>query len=463
MLLESQFQDWSKYVSGDPMLRAAVEVLAVLSEHGKAYIVGGAVRDIILGNEPHDVDIATNVPMEKIEELFKAHDIGKNKTFGIVVIEHRGYQFEVAQFRSDGEYLDGRRPETIEIVPDFKDDAVRRDFTINAMAIDKDGNILDYFDGQKDIKNRVLKTVGDPEKRFSEDYLRILRSVRLSNRLDFEIDPQTKEAMKAGSSKVKDLSVERVTQELVKMASQSGTKFARAIRTLYETGILQYILPEVVKMEEFEHDPETHPEGGVLEHTLKALEQNDVADPIINLALLLHDIGKIKTYKKEGAKISYLGHAKEGVELIEEIAKRLKLDNETKEALVFAAENHMKIHDLLQMSNSKVVSLMNNKNWNVLFNVAKCDASCRKQMFDAAEWTKIVEKVDMLSKKYKNEDVKKQIKKVVDGKWVMELLGLKPGKAVGEAINKTMSWILDNNIDINDVEKIKTYILAQKI
>ena len=261
-------KDFSEYQHKNPYLKKAVEVLKILEEHGKAYIVGGAVRDIVLGKDFDDVDIATNVPMDKIEELFPTHDIGANKDFGVVVIEYKGENIEVAQFRSDGTYTDGRRPDKIEIVPDFKDDASRRDFTINSLGLDSDGNIIDYFDGMKDIKNKVLRTVGNPSDRFGEDYLRMLRAIRFSTRLGFKLDPETKKAIKNGSANINDIAGERIQKEIVKMAKQEGTKFADAIVELDETGLLDEILPEIVKLKEFKHNLKFHPEGAYVRKIL---------------------------------------------------------------------------------------------------------------------------------------------------------------------------------------------------
>ena len=174
-------KDWNKYVRRNKMLASAVTVLKKITKSKyKAYIVGGAVRDIVLGNKPKDVDIATNMPIDELAKLWKLADIGKSKDFGIVIIKEGGQMFEVAQFREDGKYIDGRRPESVKVTGSFEKDVARRDFTINAMGIDIKGNIIDYFDGRKDIKDKILRTVGDPMKRFSEDKLRIMRAARFS-------------------------------------------------------------------------------------------------------------------------------------------------------------------------------------------------------------------------------------------------------------------------------------------
>lgn len=268
-LTEEKVKDFNSYIQRIPMLDVGIEVLKKLERFGDAYIVGGAVRDIILGEDPKDIDIATNTPMEKVEELFKTFDIGKNKDFGINVIKYKGFEFEIAQFREDGSYKDGRRPSSVILNVPFKSDAERRDLTLNAMAIDSKGNIIDHFEGMKAIKDKVIKTVGDPEKRFSEDYLRMMRSIRFSSRLGFEIDEKTIEAIKKGSGNISKIAVERITDELLKMASQTGSKFADAIEKLDETGLLEIILPEVVKMKEFKHSISDHSEGSYVRKILK--------------------------------------------------------------------------------------------------------------------------------------------------------------------------------------------------
>jgi len=452
-------KDFSEYQHKNPYLKKAVEVLKILEEHGKAYIVGGAVRDIVLGKDFDDVDIATNVPMDKIEELFPTHDIGANKDFGVVVIEYKGENIEVAQFRSDGTYTDGRRPDKIEIVPDFKDDASRRDFTINSLGLDSDGNIIDYFDGMKDIKNKVLRTVGNPSDRFGEDYLRMLRAVRFSSRLGFKLDPETKKAIRQGSQNINDIAGERIQKELVKMAKQEGSKFADAVVELDETGLLDEILPEVVKLKEFKHNLKFHPEGGPYTHTLEALRANKVVDPIVNLSILMHDIGKQKVFSQDEKGEHYFGHAEEGKELVEEIAERLKLDTKTKEAILYAVMNHMKIHDFLKLSNAKVIKLMDSPYWEVLKATAEADSKARGKIFDEREWEQITARIAKMAEGSASREKIQAIKKVVNGKWVMDLRKMKPSRELGQIINKTIEWIQDNDVDINDVDKIKKYIM----
>jgi len=456
----TSFAEWNTYVNRIPMLKIGVEILKKLEKYGDAYIVGGAVRDIVIGNkEPDDIDIATNVPIKKIEELFESHDIGKNKDFGIVVITYKGFTYEIANFRRDGTYSDGRHPESVEIVMSFEDDAARRDFTINAMAIDSNGNVIDYFDGMNAIQNKVLKTVGDPEQRFKEDYLRMMRMARFASRLNYTIDKDSIEAVKKLANNITNVSSERILQEILKAAEQSGDRFAQYIEILYEANLLKYILPEIVNLKDMEHSLDVHPEGpNVYDHVISAIRANDIATPIVNLAILLHDIGKLTTKTYVDGRAKYLGHAQAGISLIEEIASRLKMDNETKDALIFACENHMKLHDFLNMSNAKIFSLIKNKHWNVLYNVALADQKARGDLFSKQEWDKIIKKIEEVTLKYANTDFSNNLKKIVNGELVMKLKNLKPGPEVGKTINKTIDWILNNNIDINDINKINDYI-----
>jgi len=443
---------WETYTHGNPMLADALKVLHVINAHKfQAYIVGGAVRDIVLGKKPKDIDIATNMPMEIISKAFPGvYDIGKMKDFGLVVVKMGGHHFEVAQFRKDGTYSDGRRPDSVQICQTFEGDAARRDFCINAMGIDAEGNIIDYFDGMKDIKNKVIRTVGNPHDRFAEDYLRMMRVVRFGTRLGFNIHPDTKAAVKAHSSKITQISAERIKDELFKMASQSGDKFAKSLVELDDVGILSIILPEIAKMKDFQHNVEQHPEGGVFHHTLSALRQNKLEDPIVNLAILFHDLGKIVTYAEKDGRHTYYGHAEEGVALIEEIAKRLKMSNDEKDAIMFAMVNHMNFHSIGKMKPSKVLALLKHKNFEVLKAVAYADAASRTGLYTSAEWESVLSTLAAIETKWGSVTANR-VGKMIDGQRVMSLTGLKPGKEIGHII-KLASEIIVNKGITSDAE-----------
>lgn len=461
-----QVTEWHKYIESNPELKAGVEILQQLEKlGGKAYIVGGTVRDIVLGLEPKDIDIATNVPLDIIDKNFKAHDIGKSKDFGIVTISHNGFQFEIAQFRQDGSYSDGRRPDSVEIVMDFKDDASRRDITINSMGVDKDGNIIDFFDGMGDIKNKVIRTVGDAHLRFGEDFLRMLRVPRFASRLGFKIDPQTLGAIQRSSANIKKVAAERILQELMKMAKQSGSKFADAIVILKDSGLLQHILPEVLELDAFEHSVEDHPEGNVFQHTIAALKASDVVDPIVNLGILLHDAGKAKTHTVNPVtgKHQYLGHALESANLIDTIADRLKMDNKSRESIKFAAINHMKMHSILNMKPSKIAALMDDPNWEVLKAVAYADSKARGHLFSQKDWDDTMAGLGELLGKFQGKNIGNAVKAVVNGALIKKIRPeLKPGPIYGEIIAATIEWVLNNNIDINNINSIESFIKDYK-
>jgi tRNA nucleotidyltransferase (CCA-adding enzyme) len=261
--------------------------------------------------------------------MFKTYNIGQSKDFGIVVVKHGGGDFEVAQFRQDGTYADGRRPESVQITGKFKDDVERRDFTINAMGINANGEIVDYFDGKRDIKNKVLRTVGDPFKRFGEDYLRMMRLARFAAKLDFEVDKDTEKAAQKLAHNITGLPPERIKDELIKSASQSGDKFAKYIEILDKLKLLKHILPEIVNLkwyrENLQHHPETRGKGGtVFSHVMAALKKSDTADPIKNLAILLHDVGKGVTLSHDKGLPKYLGHAKKSVDLVDALSYQIE-------------------------------------------------------------------------------------------------------------------------------------------
>lgn len=457
---EENIERWNDYLMSEPMLRHAVEILEDIEKKGfKAYIVGGCVRDIILGKKPKDIDIATNLDMSALEQMYNVKDIGKSKDFGIVTVKKGGFNYEIARFRSDGKYSDGRRPDTVKVSQTFEEDAKRRDFTINSMGIDSRGNIIDYFDGRKDIKNKLIRTVGNPNDRFREDFLRMMRCIRFSSRLGFKIDPETEKAIKLNKDNIKKIAPERIKDELVKIASESGDKFANAIITLDKVGILDIILPEVVKMKQFEQNVEHHPEGTVFQHTLESLRKNNLKDPILNLSILLHDVGKIKTYKFTTSKgHTYHGHAEAGKELVDDIANRLKLSNKERKTILFVVVNHMRLHKAMEMKPSKVVKLVSDENWEILKAATYCDKAARGKIFDKKKWEDTLEYIENIKRKWGEKVVNNTIK-LVDGSKVMKLTGLKPGKMVGQIINQVTKKILDAGIkgSLIDKEIISTY------
>ena len=367
-------------------LKAAKSIQKQIEKNGyKAYLVGGFVRDHLMGIPSHDIDISTNMPITEIERIFgkkNVYDIGQSKDFGIVVVNKNGHSFEVAQFRKESGYSDGRHPDNVEIVSNFKDDASRRDFTINALGMDSKGKIIDYFGGQKDIKNKIIRTVGTPEDRFKEDYLRMMRAVRFAAKLGFKIDPKTFEAIKKYKKNIIKISPERIKEEIFKIGKEDGKKFANFIELMDKTGLLEIVLPEVANLKNYYEEDKNHPEaykygkGRVYDHVLHAIRQNKIKNPLVNLAVLFHDLGKGTTHKIiDGKGHTYHGHDVESVRLIEDLTRRLKFSNEEREILKFAAQHHMRINP--EMKPSKIAKLVLDKKWPYLKATVYADNKAR--------------------------------------------------------------------------------------
>jgi putative nucleotidyltransferase with HDIG domain len=328
-----------------------------------AYFAGGCVRDLLLGHEPEDFDVATSARPEAVMALFpRTFAVGAH--FGVVLVadEIDGHEIvtEVATFRSDGAYADGRRPESVRFSDNAEEDVVRRDFTINGMLLDpqllrESGDIgaavLDYVGGRADLRARLVRAIGDPEKRFEEDKLRMLRAVRFAARFDFEIEAATEEAIRRFARKIDQVSRERVRDELTRMLTEGRAR--RAFELLDRTGLLREVLPEIDRLHGVEQPPEFHPEGDVWEHTMMLLEQLPAgASPTLAWGALLHDVGKPATFQRGPGRIRFNGHVEVGVRIAEDIARRLRFSNEETTQIVSLVENHMRFGDVEKMKAS---------------------------------------------------------------------------------------------------------------
>jgi len=435
------------------MIESAKRLLRAVEDSrvgAEAYIVGGAVRDIAMGETPHDIDIATNLSVTEISDVFKCHDVGRSKDFGIVVVEWEGFTFEVAQFRCDGAYSDGRSPDSVIAARDFKTDASRRDFTVNAMGMDVHGNVLDYFGGREDIAKKVIRTVGDPNKRFQEDKLRMLRAARFAAKLDFSIDPKTRDAMLENREGIKQVSAERIRDELMKIASSGGRQLSRMLKELSDAGIMRIVLPEIAAMDGLPHNPAYHPEGDCFQHCFAALETSDSTDPVVNLAILFHDIGKVKTFKMDGDNPTYRAHAFVGVDMFEDVVSRLKLSRDDADRISFCIEHHMLFnYEFPNMRDSTVAKLLRDQKFNDLLLVAEADDKARMHVYDAEIWESIHAKIDKVKQKLELTDYDK-LRKLVNGHRVMQILGIKPGKIVGKVIDVALNWAVDAGISDPD-------------
>lgn len=328
----------------------AHQAIAKLRHAGhQAYLVGGCVRDLLLGAKPKDFDVATDARPDRIMSLFpNSGRVGAH--FGVVLVRDVFAQIEVATFRSDDEYSDGRRPDSVHFETEPRQDVLRRDFTINGLLMDPDtGAVLDYVGGRVDLENRVIRAIGDPGLRFREDHLRLLRAIRFAARLNFAIEPVTFAAIRRDHALIRTVSAERVRDELGRILTEGGAR--RGFELLDESGLLGVILPEVAAMKGVEQPPQYHPEGDVWIHTLMLLD--GLRNPTLTLALgaLLHDVGKPPTFRV-AERIRFDGHVEEGVRMAHEILRRLRFSSEVMEEVEALVANHMRFKDLQKMRDS---------------------------------------------------------------------------------------------------------------
>lgn len=310
-----------------------------------AYVVGGCVRDIMLKKTPSDFDVTTSATSEDMERIFSdCRLITLGKEFGTIGILHKGETIETTTFRRDGAYLDGRHPSTVEFSGNLSDDLMRRDFTINAMAMDIDGNILDEYGGAKDLENKIIRAVGNPEKRFGEDKLRMLRAVRFATTLDFKIEEDTFSAIQQYAAKINEVSVERIQVELNKILISDNPK--RGFELLLDSGLMKMIFPELMATVGYDQMSPYHHKN-LFMHILCVV--NDVPKKLyLKLAALFHDISKVHTLSIDEKGVGHFyGHEILGAEVATRVLKRLRYDNKTIERVNLLIENHMKAHDVL--------------------------------------------------------------------------------------------------------------------
>jgi poly(A) polymerase len=315
----------------------------------QAYLVGGCVRDLLLGCEPKDFDISTDAPPERILELFPGSgQVGAH--FGVVLVKGGGRQVEVATFRSDRDYVDGRRPAGVRFETDPRQDVLRRDFTINGLLMDpQTGEVLDFVGGRADLKERLVRAIGDPEVRFREDHLRLLRAVRFSARLDFAIEPATLAAIRRNHGTIAKVSAERIRDELSRILTEGGAR--HGFELLDSTGLIEDLLPEVAAMKGVAQPPEFHPEGDVWVHTLLLLEKFEHPTATLAWGALLHDVGKPPTFRV-AERIRFDGHVESGVRLAHGILGRLRFSREEQEQVEALVANHMRFKDVPRMKES---------------------------------------------------------------------------------------------------------------
>jgi poly(A) polymerase len=423
----------------------ALKIVKKLREYGyEALFCGGYVRDMLLELPSADIDIATNALPDMVESLFdKTLSVGK--TFGVIVVIMDGEEIEVATFRKDSAESDGRRPDSVEF-SSMEEDAHRRDCTINGLFYDPvEDKVYDAVGGIEDLHAGIIRLIGNPDDRIKEDKLRMLRAVRFSSKLDFKIDPNTLEAVKRHSSEIIQVSAERIADELLKILRTGN--YQTAINLLFETGLIDHILPEIKAMEGCEQPVDYHPEGSVLEHTLKGLEDlpKDASDEL-RMGVLFHDVGKPPTQTFED-RIRFNGHDIRGKFMTEEILRRLRFSNEFIDRVVALVENHMKFMHVKDMRTSRLKRFLALPNFeeHMLLHRADCMSSHR----NLENYEFVREKL----KTFEPEEIRPP--KILTGKDLIAM-GFKPGPI----FTVIMTDVEDRQLEgvILDSEKAKNYV-----
>ena len=391
-------------------------IAARLKERGHtAYFAGGCVRDFLMRQRAVDIDIATTARPEEIEKLF-SKTIPVGRQFGVMVVVEQGTAFEVATFRREGGYYDGRHPAEVSFtVPE--EDARRRDFTVNGLFYDPfEKKILDYVGGQADIQKRVIRAIGDPYERFEEDKLRLLRAVRFASSLGFEIEAKTWKAVREKAVKIAEVSPERIREELVKILTRPNP--ARGFKLLSESGLMKRVLPEVEAMKGCEQPPEYHPEGDVFVHTGLLLEKMGEPSPLLALSAVFHDVGKPVTFSLKEGRIKFYEHAPIGADMTRKIMKRLRFSNDEIEAVSECVANHMKFADVQKMRSGKLKQFVSRPTFPVELELHKIDCQASHGKLDNYQFLqkKIVE--------YAAEDLKP--KPLINGNDLIAM-GMTPG------------------------------------
>ena len=337
----------------------AADIVRRLQDSGfSAFWVGGCVRDVLLGRPPGDYDIATSALPEQIEEVFP-RTLAVGRKFGVVVVLEGGHQFQVATFRAEADYRDGRRPGKVTF-SDARADADRRDFTVNGLFYDPVREKLhDWVGGEADLRARLIRTIGSPAERFAEDHLRLLRAVRFAAQLGFQIEAKTFQALEAHAPKIQGISAERIREELIKLFSPPHA--ARGLELLQQSGLLEQVLPELAATLTCQQSPDFHPEGSVFNHLVLMLRHLPPrAEPSLAWAVLLHDIAKPVTASRDSrtGSIHFFGHEKVGAEMAANILRRLRFPRRQSEAIVQAVRYHMQFKDAPDMRKSTVRRLL---------------------------------------------------------------------------------------------------------
>lgn len=415
----------------------------------RAFFVGGCTRDMLMSVPPKEYDITTSATPEEVSKIF-SHTIPVGVSFGVILVLVGHYRFEVATFRRDESYSDGRHPDFVTYSTEEEEDVLRRDFTINGMLYDPiQEEVIDYVGGLDDIRDRVIRTIGVPNERFSEDKLRLMRVVRFASRYSFNLEEKTYEALRELAHGINQVSAERIRDELVKIITQKNP--GAGLGLLRESGLLRHILPEVDLMYGVEQPPEFHPEGDVFTHTCLVLdniyrEAEGNVSPELAIAGLLHDVGKPPTFSVSD-RIRFNGHDKVGAEMSVGICRRLKLSNKQIEIVYELIRDHLKFKDVFHMKKSTLKRFIGSPNFeeHMVLHMADCLASHGST--EAYDF--IVNKFE----EFKNEEIKPE--PLLGGKELIEM-GYIPGPLFAEILNFVEEAQLEG--DIKNAEEAREIV-----
>lgn len=419
------------------MENTAIKIVKTFQEAGhEAYFAGGSVRDLLMERDPEDYDIATSAEPDEIEKIIdgmhlesKAIPIGKQ--FGVILGVVHGHEFEIATFRSDSATSDGRRPDAV-LFTNAKEDAVRRDFTINGLFYDPvKKEVHDFVDGQDDIQNRIIRFIGEPHERVKEDHLRLLRAIRFRNNFSFEYHPTTEKAVQELAHLVNDISKERVAQELNKMLMHPHR--AHSMRELDNFTILEHILPEMTATKGVEQPIQYHQEGGVFQHSLKAL--HDMPNEWVSLelawAVFMHDIGKPSTFELKPDRIHFDGHAEVSAQIAGEILKRLKFPKTQINKITWLIDHHMTVGFIPDMKRVHQVNLFLHPWFEDLMRLHWCDEHGSIPIN-----LELYENIMALYDEFKNAKLlEDHFTPKLNGNEIMKLTGLEPGPAIKDLLH----------------------------
>ena len=432
----------------DDKQNKAEEIVLRLKKAGyEAYFVGGCVRDFVMGIIPDDYDIVTSALPDQVMALFK-RTVAIGAKFGVVAVIVEGHSYEVATFRSDDIYIDGRRPSNVHFTC-AKEDVFRRDFTINGLLMDPvTGEITDYVDGLADIREKIIRTIGDPDQRFQEDHLRMLRAIRFTANLNFSLDSFTEEAIAKNVAEIKTISAERLQDELSKLLIRGGAR--RGLELMAQTGMLREILPEVDSMQGVEQPPRFHPEGDVWQHTLMMLEilsegKRPKVNPVLAWGALLHDVGKPVSRSEDENGVHFYGHVQHGEKIADEIMQRLKFSRAQRETVLNLIGQHMIFMSVQKMRPARLKRFLRMPDFDLHLELHRLDCLASHGMLDNYEFCR--NQLENLAVEELHPP------RLLNGDDLIAL-GFNPGKIIGEILRALEDEQMEGRISSPDEAKI---------